>query len=207
MSFQRERSMKESSVKERMSESTRTSKLENNTGSDTTLRRLERKMKERSVKLATIVSRCEDYDVNSDGMIHIDDLSEIFADLFGRDVITKREINIIAPLISKSKSKIEYAKLLNLIDDPMNNISENLTEKWLDDEEDVRKNKWATERGSVGEWLHRGACPSEIKNFKRFIACLESFERSSGMKCVQKEDGFVVPLGPDLKVSVNFFMG
>ena len=82
--------------------------------------------------------------------------------------------------------------------------------------------------GSVGEWLFKAACPSEIANFKRFIACLERFERESGMKIQLTPGGFTqtlvylliylliiiynignfkVPLGPDLQASIKFNMG
>lgn len=61
--------------------------------------------------------------------------------------------------------------------------------------------------GSVGEWLKKSACPAEIKNFKLFVSCLEKFERDSGMKISLKEDGgFLVPLGPDMRANISFFL-
>ena len=61
--------------------------------------------------------------------------------------------------------------------------------------------------GSVGAWLKQSACPAEIKNFQSFVACLERFERDSGMKINLKEDGgFTVPMGPDLRASISFYM-
>lgn len=105
-------------------------------------------------------------------------------------------------------------------------------EHWIDDVP-ASKNpseKWATMPGSVGEWLFKAACPSEIANFKRFISCLERFERESGMKIQLTPGGlilniafsftliyyniiiynignFKVPLGPDLQASIKFNMG
>ena len=61
--------------------------------------------------------------------------------------------------------------------------------------------------GSVGAFLKGSACPSEIRNFKRFVACLEAFERDSGMKLNLKDDGgFSVPMGPDLRATITFSM-
>jgi len=70
---------------------------------------------------------------------------------------------------------------------------------------DVELDAWTTPTGSVGEWLQKAACPAEIKNFKLFIACMERFERETGMRLEQQAGGFVVPLGPDLRVSMQFY--
>ncbi len=59
-------------------------------------------------------------------------------------------------------------------------------------------------RGSIGSWLEKSACPIEIKNFKKFIHALEKYERDSGMHVEDEPNGFVVPLGPDLKVKMEF---
>lgn len=60
--------------------------------------------------------------------------------------------------------------------------------------------------GSVGDWLMKSACPAEVKNFKKLIACLERFERESGMRLNMKSngEGFDIPLGPDLAASLSF---
>lgn len=102
---------------------------------------------------------------------------------------------------------INYRKFLDLFSDSMSKSREASTrEQWdFEDDEDSTP-RWATKKGSVGEWLKKAACPAEVENFRKFIACLEEFERSSGMKCVQKENGFVVPMGPDLKASISFYM-
>ena len=39
---------------------------------------------------------------------------------------------------------------------------------------------------------------------KKFIHALEKYERDSGMKVEQTGDGLIVPLGPDLKVSISY---
>jgi len=59
-------------------------------------------------------------------------------------------------------------------------------------------------RDSIGEWLRkRGPC-SETANFKTFVHALERYERDSGMRIENVPNGFLVPLGPDLKVHLEF---
>jgi hypothetical protein len=112
----------------------------------------------------------------------------------------------IHPHDTAQKGQVDYRKLLEIFSDALDNSPVNDNEHW-DDERDERVPGWACKRGSVGEWLNKAACPAEIANFKRLIACLEEYERISGMKCIHKQDGLVIPMGPDLKASVSFFMG
>jgi uncharacterized protein YfkK (UPF0435 family) len=165
-----------------------------------TLNQLKKKLADRKIKVATIISLCEDLDANNDNLIHIEDLNDVFIKVLGKNVVSRREMKIISSALSTSSKPgvIEYKKLLDLMEE-----SSELTERWYGDDEEEQQ----MEKGSVGEWLKKAACPAEVKNFQKFIACLEDYERSSGMKCVCKNDGFVLPLGPDLKVSVNFLMG
>lgn len=57
---------------------------------------------------------------------------------------------------------------------------------------------------SIGNWLSNNSCPSEINNFQLFIKCLENFEKQSGLRIKANDDGFLIPLGPDLRATVNF---
>ena len=139
---------------------------------------------------------------------------------------------------SKGRGEVEYPRLLQLLEPAAMRQQSGRgdgpgAERWRDEESgggsssggrgrgrgaggreksvSIRKSDpdyWATTRGSVGEWLANAACPAEIKNFKRFIACMEKFERDSGVKIDQLGGGdFVIPLGPDLKVTMAFSIG
>lgn len=167
------------------------------------VRSIAKKLAQSNIRVATVVSCCEELDRNLDGLVSIEDLKAVLISLMGKDKISDREIRHLAPLLGADRSNrgsIAYKSLYDVIGDPRNNEP---SEKWYDDEE-VEDTQWATQKGSVGEWLKRGSCPAEVKNFQRFIHCLEEFERSSGMKCIPKGDGFTLPLGPDLRVSINF---
>ncbi len=59
-------------------------------------------------------------------------------------------------------------------------------------------------RGSLGDWLHKKASPGEMKNFRTFVHALERYERDSGMRVQDSRNGFILPLGPDLQVSIEF---
>jgi hypothetical protein len=110
----------------------------------------------------------------------------------------------------KKRGNVEYHRLLNLLDSDVYHPNDtDVKEKWMDEGADnlSRPRTNLTKAGSVGEFLQSVACPSEIKNFKRLISALETFERESGMKISSNADGdFLIPLGPDLKASLKFFM-
>lgn len=168
---------------------------------------LSRKLSERGVKVASLVSRCEDVDRNNDNLIHENDLYKILIDLLGKSTFSQREMSHLSSVLETkySDGQIDYRRLYDILEsDGDGRAGDGNREDWYDEERAGRGA--AASRGSVGEWLQTSACPAEVKNFKRFIACLEEFERISGMKCVSTADGFTVPLGPDLKASVKFFM-
>lgn len=174
------------------------------------VRSIGRKLKNHHVKTASVIAHCENLDKNGDYMVHINDLRDVFDYLLGRDSISQRALWIlyeyIQPNDSREKGLVDYRKILEVFSDSLDNSPLTTNEHWNDDS-DERAPQWATRRGSVGEWLQRAACPAEVANFRRFIACLEEYERLSGMKCVHKDDGFIIPMGPDLKASVSFCMG
>jgi Ca2+-binding EF-hand superfamily protein len=68
---------------------------------------------------------------------------------------------------------------------------------------------WTKKNGSVGEWLVHAATPLERRNFHELMTLLNKFERDHGL---QQTDGqasghhVVLPLGPDLKVAMRFFV-
>lgn len=174
---------------------------------DPVIAEIRRKLKSKGVKVATIIERCRQLDRNNDDIVHVDDLEDVIQQCLGEHKLTTREIHRLFSSLSfdKKRGNVEYLKLSSILE-PMKTPSKaSAEEKWHDspdDEPDSRDIK----SGSVGEFLQRGACPAEIKNFKRLIAALERFERDSGMKLAPTDDGFVVPLGPDLRASIKFFM-
>mmetsp|Transcript_10570 Transcript_10570/g.17230 ORF Transcript_10570/g.17230 Transcript_10570/m.17230 type:complete len:202 (-) Transcript_10570:434-1039(-) len=173
------------------------------------------KLKSKRVKAATVVSYCENLDRNGDSCIHIGDLTHVLQHLCGRNSFSAREMQHLAPhlqshrTLNGERGTIDYMKFLDIFTDSLSYTSDYNKaddERWQDGTNNGLNTRWATKRGSVGEWLQNAACPAEVENFRKFIGCLEEYERCSGLKLVQKEDGFVVPLGPDLKASISFYM-
>lgn len=177
-----------------------------------TLQNLSKRLDRSRVKLSTIVAKCAELDTNKDDRIHISDLEEVLIHYLGIDGVSTREIACLEIALAKKGSKqkgvIEYKKLIDLL--PRIGVNSNPTtgpvpnENWFEPAEIVEQRNW-NRRGSVGDWLDKNACPAESVNFRRLISCLEDFERKSGMRCLPTENGFIVPLGPDLRASVNFF--
>lgn len=181
----------------------------NQSNDDAALASISRKIKRNNIKVATIVARCEILDRNGDDLINIKDLESVLQSLLGPETITVREFHHLANAMGATKNsnrgEINYLRLYSLLDDSAGNNGLNEpVERWYDPEDE--EETWTTQKGSIGEWLKKAACPAEVQNFKKFIACLEEFERSTGMRCVSKDDGFTVPLGPDLRASISFFM-
>ena len=59
-------------------------------------------------------------------------------------------------------------------------------------------------RDTLGDFLRKLGPSVEAANFKTFIHALEKYERDSGMRIEDSPNGFVVPLGPDLSVNIEF---
>ena len=209
---------------------------------DIIIKNLNSRLKLRNIKKSSIISYCEELDINNDGIIHINDL-EIILNHFlkkqmnnndNNDKLNIREKKQLYKYLhdnkktkmkdnnkdniddhSYSNGSINYMKLLLLFpDNTFNTVDENNhIERWYDNDADDlhhkysnAEQKWAIQKGSVGEFLKNAACPLEISNFHIFISCIEDYERRSGMKCVSKDGGIIVPIGPDLKASVSYFM-
>lgn len=182
---------------------------------DPAVRGIAHRMKNKKVHIDTIVSRCKALDRNQDGLIHISDLEDLLLEYLGTDGISRREMEhlgrLLCPVNAKDSGSIDYQKLHDILavyDTEVDKRREYLSreeEKWYDPAE-MLADRAHFRRGSVGDWLQNAACPAEVKNFRRFIRCLEEFERLSGMKCTATDDGFNVPLGPDLKANISFYM-
>jgi len=213
---------------------------------DIIIKNLNSRLKLKNIKKSSIISYCEEIDINNDGIIHINDL-EILLNHFlkkqtnnndnNNDKLNIREKKQLYKYLHSNKKKemkdynnssidhnsysngsINYMKLLLLFPDNTFNTNDenNHIERWYDDDDNNNhdhhnkyskaEQKWAIQKGSVGEFLKNAACPSEISNFHIFISCIEDYERRSGMKCISKDGGIIVPIGPDLKASVSYFM-
>lgn len=150
------------------------------------------------------------------------------------ETITKRELRALTACMTTSRDKadseIEYNKLLKVLQPREARRLDQQPERWHDgggkeSEDGVissssarsrrgvgfgarsggKSTYWAKSRGTVGEWLTNSACDTEVKNFKKLIAILETFERETGVAITTAGDGsIVVPLGPDLKATINF---
>ena len=167
------------------------------------LTNIRKKMRDEGVKVAAIVSKCERIDRNKDMYIHIDDLEEIIQDSLKTSKLTKREMNFLLGQLThdRRRGNIEYNHLFDVLEG-RNLRKDSERERWYNPEQVADSPK----PGTIGEYLERAACPAEIQNFKRFIAALETYERGSGNSVGTSENGFLIPLGPDLKVSVQFIL-
>lgn len=162
------------------------------------------KFKLAKVDSSTIISKCEKVDKNKDRMIHIDDLEEIIQFALGENRLSMREMIFLLNSITHDKRRgiIIYDHIENFFDMERN---ESNNERWKNDG-NTQSNSSVLPTGSIGEFLQKSACPIEIRNFQNFIALLEKYEKTSGMKATSTAEGFVVPLGPDLRVSIEFFI-
>jgi hypothetical protein len=184
------------------------------------LRKIREKMVDQRVRPDSIVHACEAIDKNRDELIHADDLEDVLHDLLGASTLNRREIKTLTGTLEVPGARgkaIEYKRLTEVLEvglasgvgDRENRDSNGrpLGETWRGgDESEIHTTRWAKQKGSVGEWLTGPACPAEQKNFKKFINAMERFERDTGMRIQPNEEGFVVPIGPDLRASVKFFM-
>jgi hypothetical protein len=178
---------------------------------------IRRKLLNARVKVAAIVEKCHVKDRNRDGVVAFDDLDDAFQELTGATEfrVSRRELLKLAHVVMDGRfdgTTIQYERLVDVLDPSRRRDARG--ERWLDEDgagsggfggdADTR---WATRPGSVGEWLKNAACPAEIKNFKTLVGCLERFERETGMKVAMQENGgFEVPLGPNLRAGISFFM-
>lgn len=80
-------------------------------------------------------------------------------------------------------------------------------EYWYDPVTDTRNRPSAYAMGSIGHFLDEIACPAESRNFQHFMYCMEKYEKLTGLDCQPTRDGFIIPMGPDMKAKVTFVMG
>ena len=184
---------------------------------DASIRQLLLNLQDKRVKPSVLLARLAAMDYNKDGRLHVNDLEEVLVEYLGPENISRRQIVQLArcllPRNATDVSIIDYTKLGTLLQagkqemDKQREYIQQQEEAELWNDRDYIPNLRADhKRGSLGDWLQNAACPAEIKNFRRFIQVLEEYERISGMKCVPQENGFTVPLGPELKANISFFM-
>ena len=183
---------------------------QNESSSSRVISKICAKLERNNIKVASLIVRCEGRDKNGDGKIHLRDIKEILNGILpSKDSVSEREMMHISAILKEggdiTNGVFHYIKLFDIFDETKYSSSNyQSSERWIDDDE-VESEKWAYQSGTLGEWLKKAACPAEIINFKKFLARLEDYERSSGMNCKRNGDGFVVPLGPDLKASIQFY--
>jgi hypothetical protein len=175
------------------------------------------KLSRAGIKTASLLRACEAQDGNQDGLVHIDDLESVLVELLvgSGNAPSKREMRALQSSMTSNKDRVEalveYQRLQKILAPRETRREE---ERWYDGNSAAGtarrvgyagEDYWAQQRGSVGEWLTNAACPSEVKNFKKLIAHLERFERETGVAIETTTKGsLVIPLGPDLQVTMNF---
>jgi hypothetical protein len=111
---------------------------------------IRRKLRDSRTKIATVIQKCDEKDRNNDGLIHVDDLEDIFNEVMGTEYrITRRELKkFVNTFMFEKNNKVEYAKISDILEPEKRNEKEvRIEEKWLDnvvEEEDIR---WATQPG------------------------------------------------------------
>ena len=179
------------------------------------IRSVRDKLRQHGIKVDTVIEKCKMFDVNGDNIVHADDLIDVLFDLVPRNVFTKRELHHLVTALTHDsrKGNIAYLRIEDVLEGPADGSATRrrgagaeTEERWLDEDTLSHDQQWAVQRGSVGEWLVSAGCPAERQNFRSLIDCLEIFERETGMKIEQKAGGFIIPLGPNLRASLDFSM-
>ena len=146
---------------------------------DLTLKNLSNKLRESGVKPATIIHKCEKLDSRNLDTLHIDDVEQVLNEALGRrNSMTQREIHHLTSALhhpSQARGIVRYKDMFDLLDRQESAYRESANRRvfYHTDREQYRTSR----RGSLGDYLANAACPAEIKNFKKFISCLEEFER------------------------------
>jgi hypothetical protein len=180
------------------------------------LESIKKKFLENHLKIETIIEECTHLDVKNDQTVHPDDLIDIINSLLPAQTITRREFHYLImglneTIGSTSGQSIPYLKLYEIFPDSKKKKQREEekereeAEQWFDERVDEFAD-YDSQHGSIGEWLHRKACPSEIENYKTLISCLEIFERESGLRITAQPNGFDIPLGPDLRAKLKFYI-
>ena len=158
------------------------------------MQRILSKFKSNDVTLHILLRKCEKMDKEKDRTIHEDDFEEMVQSLLGDNKLTISEMIYLETKLIKESSQqrtiLHYDKLKELFN---NCGSDKLEEESLPS-------------GSIGEFLQTDACPAEIANFQKFIHLIEKYEKATGLKAKPSSNGFIIPMGPELRVSMEFYL-
>jgi hypothetical protein len=172
------------------------------------LKSIHKKLNDYNIKVESIIEQCAEIDMKGERSIHPDDLIDIFKSVLPSNAISRREFHyLIAKLGGTRGQNVHYYLLAELFDGLNRKIQKDIEieEKWHENRLVDEFAEFDGSKGSIGEWLHRHACPAEIESFKTFIACLERYERETGLRIEAEQGGFDVPLGPDLRANIKFY--
>lgn len=177
-------------------------------------------LREKSVRVETIMEHCHRVDRNRDGVIHVNDFRKILDQLLGIYTLSKRQMMfVISNLVCDEQHMfLEYERLDSVIDSRRMNLDSHnaeLVEDWdctshalsplPSSHTDGMGLRGHFTRGSLGQWIEEQSCPAEIENLELFTALLETYERRSGLRIQQDPQGnLVVPLGPDLMATLQY---
>ena len=113
---------------------------------------IRRKLRDAKVKVATIIHRCEQRDRNSDGLVHIDDLEDIFNEVVDSEYrITRRELmKFVTSIVGENKNNgsIMYEKIADILE-PAKKREVSIEEHWQEDGIDQGDTAWATQTGTT----------------------------------------------------------
>jgi Ca2+-binding EF-hand superfamily protein len=168
-----------------------------------TFSRIASKFKQSGVKIEKIIRKCELVDVHKDGIIHVDDLEDIIQTGLRDNRLSIREMVHLLSLLTQDKRRgtVVYSKLEEIFETMLQSNDKDL-EYWKDSDND---DNWAS-KGTMAEFLDQIGCPAEVKNLKKLILMVESFEKDIGMNASLTDEGFTLPLGPNLRVGMKFFV-
>jgi hypothetical protein len=79
---------------------------------------IKRKIRSCNIKVATIISKCEEFDKNNDNIIHSDDLEDILRDLLRDKMFSRRELRYLFEAIGGDKNggNLVYNRLNDILD-------------------------------------------------------------------------------------------
>jgi hypothetical protein len=100
----------------------------------------------------TIVHHCERLDKRKQDVLHKDDVEDVIRDLLGPETLSLREMKYLLESVSlpssKSKDKIEYKRLVDVLGERMHRTRHGSPEQWRD-EADVDADILREERDSL----------------------------------------------------------
>jgi hypothetical protein len=132
---------------------------------------------EKGVKVETIIEKCHRVDKNRDGIIHVNDFTKALNQLLGIYTLTRQQMRyIISNIVCEDNHDLVEFERLDMVIDTRNHVELQAEENWYSDELDNtqymrRSGTVVSERspqrrhmkGSLGQWIHGVACPSEIE--------------------------------------------